>query len=295
MKTLTSPIQYDLRAKTLTKEYLRTEGELLTLLIEMKTSGAILALGYSGIWDYCHRGLSLSEAQAFYFKSVAEASVKAPKLKEAVQTGEISLSLARRIAPVITQETQAHWIDLAKNLSQKELEREVQAVNPNCARPKEKIKPVDRKLSHLSVLINSDTENDLKNLQNLLSQKLGHAAALKDVIEWAVKTTKEKYSPEEKAKRSKKRNLVTQKVKLVSSLGRKPIPSSVKHEVVKREAFQCNFTSPQGVRCQTKRWLNFHHQQEVAKGGKNTPENLTFLCTSHHQFIHKKRGVLESL
>jgi hypothetical protein len=232
--------------------------------------------------------LSLSEAQAFYFKSVAEASVKAPKLKEAVQKGELSLSLARRIAPVITQETQIHWIDLAKKPPQKELEREVQQANPKATRPKEKIKPVDQKLSHLSLLINLDTENDLRNLQNLLSQKLGRAATLKDVIEWAVKTTKEKYSPEEKAKRSEKRKIIAPKVKPGSSLGRTPIPSSIKHEIVRREAFQCNFTSPQGVRCQTKRWLNFHHKKEVAKGGQNTVSNLTFLCTSHHKFIHKR-------
>jgi 5-methylcytosine-specific restriction endonuclease McrA len=253
----------------------------------MKTSGAILALGYSGVWDYCHRGLSLSEAQAYYFKSVADASIKVPKLKEAVQNGELSLSLARRIAPVITEENQTHWIDLAKSLPQKELEREVQTSNPNATKPKEKIKPIDRELSHLSVLVTQNTETDLKNLQDLLSQKLGRAVSLGDVIEWAVKTTKEKYSPVEKAKRSEKRISMRSKVTQESSLGRTPIPSSVKHEVVKREAYQCNFKSPEGVRCQTKRWLNLHHQQEVSKGGKNTSDNLTFLCTSHHKFIHK--------
>jgi hypothetical protein len=282
-------IQYDTQAKALTKEYLRTEGELLSLLIEMKTTGAILALGYSGVYDYCHRGLLLSEAQAYYFKSVADASIRAPKLKEAVETGNLSLSLARRIAPVITQENQPHWIDLAKSLPQKELEREVCSANPNAVKPKEKIKPLDKKLSHLSVLVNVDTESDLKKLQDLLSQKLGRAASLQDVIEWAVKTTKEKYSPEEKAKRSEKRKVALRKVTQGSSLGRTPIPNSVKHEVVRREAFQCNFTSPQGVRCQTKRWLDMHHKQEVAKGGKNTPDNLTFLCTSHHKFVHTMR------
>jgi hypothetical protein len=259
--------------------------------MEMKSSGAILALGYSGIWDYCHRGLALSEAQSFYFKSVAEASVKAPKLKEAVQNGELSLSLARRIAPVITEENQIHWIDLAKTLPQKELEREVQTANPNATKTKEKIKPVDAKLSHLSVLIDLDTETDINNLQDLLSQKLGRAATLKDVIEWAVKTTKEKYSPEEKAKRSKKRKVMAQKAKPVSLgkvIKRQPIPNAVKHEVVKREAFQCSFKSQEGVRCQTKRWLNFHHQLEVANGGLNTASNLTFLCTSHHKLIHKR-------
>jgi hypothetical protein len=102
-----------------------------------------------------------------------------------------------------------------------------------------------------------------------------------------VKTTKEKYSPEEKAKRSEKRKVALRKVTPVSSLGRTPISSSVKHEVVKREAFQCNFKSQEGVRCQTKRWLNFHHVKEVAIGGLNTSNNLTFLCTSHHKLIHK--------
>ena len=152
---------------------------------------------------------------------------------------------------------------------------------------KEKIKPVDKEVSHLSVFVTLDTESDIKKLQDLLSQKLGRAATLQDVIEWAVKTTKEKFSPEEKSLRSEKRKAAVQKVKPVVSLGRMPIPSSVKHAVVKRGAFQCSFKSPQGVRCQTKRWLNFHHEHEVSQGGPNTPDNLTFLCTSHHRWIHK--------
>ena len=102
--------QLNEKAKTLAKEYLRCEGNLLSVLMEMKKRNAFAGLNSSGIFDYCHRILSLSRAQSYYFKSVAEASVKVPQLKKAVTQGDLTLSQARRITPVITTENQNHWI-----------------------------------------------------------------------------------------------------------------------------------------------------------------------------------------
>jgi hypothetical protein len=83
--------QMDDKAKTLAQDYLRTEGELLSHLIEMRKERVFAELNYSGVFDYCERALRLSRAQAYYFKSVAEKSESVPELKEAVVQGEITL------------------------------------------------------------------------------------------------------------------------------------------------------------------------------------------------------------
>ena len=167
----------------------------------MRRKKGFLILGYSGIWDYCQRCLKLSEAQSSYYKRVAEKSEEVPELKEAIEQGTLTLSVARRIVPVITKESSAEWIEKAATLKQRDLEREVSDRNPNAHVP-ERIRPVSKSLSEMKLPITSETEADLKVLQDILSAKRKHPATLADVVAWALKTTREKHDPIKKAERS---------------------------------------------------------------------------------------------
>src|ERR1700761_2544425 len=92
------------KALSLSQTYLRSEGELLGILTTMLEGNSFLSLGYKGLWDYCHRALKLSESQSTYFDKVAKKSITVPELKKEIQSGNLSLSKARRIEPVVTQE-----------------------------------------------------------------------------------------------------------------------------------------------------------------------------------------------
>src|SRR6185437_8741939 len=144
--------EFDDKATNLAKDYLRTEGTLLTVLIEMRRQKLFAVLNYSGIFDYCERRLNLSRAQAYYFKTVAEKSEEVPEIKQAVETGELTLSQARRIVPVITKENHREWVEKAKALPQKKLEREITTVNSK-AHVNEKLRPVAKELSELKVAV----------------------------------------------------------------------------------------------------------------------------------------------
>ncbi len=271
----------------LAKDYLYTEGALLTVLMEMKRHRVFAELNYSGIFDYCERALRLSRAQAYYFKTVAEKSEVVPELKMAIDQGELTLSAARRIAPVVTAENQRHWIEKAKNLSQANLERAVTEANPK-AHVKEDIKPVAKELSQLRVPVDNKTHENLSALKEILSQKRGRAASLADVIAWMAEETRERFDPERKARR-KITNISSGNASpppKVDKYGRSPIPAHIKHQVVLNQGWQCMYVGMDGRRCSQKRWLDLHHVIEVSKGGPNTPENLKILCKSHHAFIH---------
>jgi 5-methylcytosine-specific restriction endonuclease McrA len=123
-------LELNTRAKSLAKDYLNTEGKLLDLLIQMKRKKVFSELNYTSIFDYCERALNLSRAQSFYFKSVADKSEEVPQIQKAIAQGNLTLSQARRIVPVITPQNQEAWIEKARTLTQKELEREVTEVNP---------------------------------------------------------------------------------------------------------------------------------------------------------------------
>ena len=277
----TSTLQIHEKAKTLALDYLRTEGELLLILMEMRRQRVFPELGYSGIFEYCERALNLSRAQSYYFKTVAEASEKVPELKVAVTQGELTLSEARRIAPVITAENHPHWIEQAKTLNQTALERAVTEANPK-AHTKERIRPVAKGLSELKVPMDEETLENIACLKDLLSQKQKRAATLADVIAWAAKVTRDKFDPVRKMQRAK----VSSGNGKIQEPGRHPIPAPVKHEVIRLQGNQCFYRTEEGIRCQQKRWLHYHHLRPVSQGGLNTPDNLRLVCSQHHQMIH---------
>lgn len=276
----------DEKAKGLARDYLRTEGELLSVLTEMRRKRVFAELNFSGIFDYCERALKLSRAQAFYFKSVAEKSEEVPEIKAAVVQGDLTLSQARRIVPVVTRENHEQWIERAKSLPQRELEREVTAVNPR-AHVHEKLRPVAKEISELKVPVDPKTEENLTALKEILSQKIGKPATLAQVVAWAAETTREKFDPIQRAKRSRK---ISSGNAAMPRPGRQPVRASVKHPIVLRDGMQCTYVSKDGRRCDQKRWLQLHHKVEVMNGGLNSVENLHTLCRAHHQLVHSSGG-----
>ena len=92
--------QLDISAKQLAKNYLFTEGQLLEILVAMEKENAFIKLNYQGVYSYCIDALKLSNAQSYYFTTVAKASIRVPALKEAVTSGELSLSKGRRYSPL---------------------------------------------------------------------------------------------------------------------------------------------------------------------------------------------------
>jgi 5-methylcytosine-specific restriction endonuclease McrA len=232
---------------------------------------------------------------------VAEVTVTVPELKAAITQGELSISTARRIAPILNRSNQAEWIGKAKVLKQAELEKAVTERNPQ-AHPKERVRPVAKNVSELRVAIDDETDADLTILKDLLSQKLRRAATLGDVVAWAVKETREKFDPARKALRARKLSsgnapeVRDSSAKALASASanpstkplpkRVPIPAAVRHEVVRAQGVQCSFTSTDNRRCDQRRWLDLHHRTPVALGGGNHAQNLMFLCSQHHRAVH---------
>ncbi|MEZ4750786.1 MAG: HNH endonuclease signature motif containing protein [Bdellovibrionota bacterium] len=310
--------EYDLKAVNLANHYLESEAKLLSHLIEMRKKKHFIPLNYTGIFDYCERRLHLSRAQAYYFKTVAEKADEVPEIKQAVLTGELTLSQARRIVPVLTKTNHKQWIKKAKELPQKDLEREVTAVNPQ-AHVRERIRWVAKELSELKVSLSPEAAANLAALQNILSQKLHKAATMGDVIAWALHVARKKHDPVEKARRStlsaRKTGsnsavrkmaqsaarpatppppnagliaVATKKPRFASQGNRTLIPAGVKHAVILRDQMQCTFVAADGKRCQQQRWIHLHHIKEWNRGGLHEIGNLRLLCRAHHALEHSR-------
>ena len=248
----------------------------------MKTNQCLLEMGYN-VFEYCLEELKFSREQSYYYQKVVEKAETVPEIREAIVQGEITFSQARRIVTVITPENKSEWIQKAIALPQIQLEREVTANNPR-AFTKERIRPMTRELSELKTPVDLETEKDLKVLQDVLSQKLGKAASLQDLVKWMATVCREKFDPQRKALRASKRKVSSGSKKPLP--GRRPTAAREKHEVTLRDENQCVYVSPEGRRCSRKRWLDQHHIINVAHGGLNEAGNLQLLCSAHHRMKH---------
>ena len=163
------------KALFLAQELKSKEAELLEVLIEMKQKKLFMSLGYRSVFEYVVQALKLSEAQAYYFQKVVEKSFEVPELKEAIVTGKLSLSKARRIVPVLNKDNQELWIAKATELNQKELEKAVATENPR-SQVKEQFKPVGEEVLQMVIAITPEVESLLKQVKALESQRTQSAA-----------------------------------------------------------------------------------------------------------------------
>ncbi len=75
-------------------------------------------------------------------------------------------------------------------------------------------------------------------------------------------------------------------VKISKNYVREPIPATLLHQVNLRDERRCQFTNARDEKCAQTRWIEIHHKNPVSRGGRNALENLTTLCSAHHDWIH---------
>ncbi len=65
---------------------------------------------------------------------------------------------------------------------------------------------------------------------------------------------------------------------------RRQISLKKKREVYSRAADQCQYVSPEGVRCQSRYGTQIEHSLPIAFGGTNELDNLEILCRAHNGY-----------
>ena len=62
------------------------------------------------------------------------------------------------------------------------------------------------------------------------------------------------------------------------------ISAAVKCVVYVRDRGRCTFVGAHGHRCEERRYVQFHHMDARARGGKATPDNITLRCRAHNDY-----------
>lgn len=192
------------KALNMAKKFQQSEADMISLFQEIESKKIYLELGFSRLFTYGVEALKLSDAHVYNFISVARKSREVPQLKEAIQSGDLSVSKARKIVSVITPENQNEWLHKAISLPRVQLEKEVAALNPEEVR--ENIRAISKDRFSMKLGISEELLQQLKKSQRILSQKLKTPVSLEETLEKLTQEFLEKHDPVQKAERVLRKN-----------------------------------------------------------------------------------------
>ncbi len=286
-----------------------SQGEILRHLAEVDERKIVVEQGYSGIWDFCRRGLGFSESTSTRRIAVARAARRYPDLLMMLGDGRLTLCTAADLVPLLDQENHVRLLAAAAGKSRREIqglgvaanakpiERDVirrvagpgQAKTPavlaaplgfeeNSALPgptpvHSPGRAISEKVLH-RVAFTADEEvvAKLERLQEILGD-----ATLAEVCGRAADLLLDKVDPARRhARREAKKKAAPQKVKSVQPKTAKPkaaeprrAPRALADEVVASAGSRCEYVSPAGLRCEETRYLTIDHVRPFALGGRS--------------------------
>jgi 5-methylcytosine-specific restriction endonuclease McrA len=295
------------RALAVASRYKSAEIELIEILQLVGEHRVFYHLKYNSLFQYAVQALGLSEEVAYIFINVSRKASEVPKLKEDIQAGRISVSKAKTISPVLTNENQERWLEMARTKTKRQIEREVALASPNHAvREKagyttevvdESAKVLNLREIYVELKLGVPEKLMLKlrQAQDLVSQSKRSNANLVETLKAMTDLFIQKKDPVEKAKRQKMRGKLDADVKTLvpgpvnvdsASSERTPFTAAVKNQVYLKYQGQCSHIDEKGNRCVQRRMLEIHHIVQVSQGGTNDLGNLTLLCQGHHRAVH---------
>jgi hypothetical protein len=145
------------------------------------------------------------------------------------------------------------------------------------AAPRPIVRPLAPERYEIRFTASAETREKLRFAQDLL----GHAVPggdLAQVFDRALNVlveelVKRKFAATERPRRSRGQ-----------SDDSRNIPAEVKRKAFVRDGGCCAFVSPDGRRCGSKRFLEFHHLEPYGVGGKPTADNIQLRCGVHNRY-----------
>ncbi|MEZ4397667.1 MAG: HNH endonuclease signature motif containing protein [Candidatus Krumholzibacteriia bacterium] len=267
-------------------------------------------LGYSSIHAYGRDALGFSERKLSAFVRMAGALERLPETRAAVEAGELPWTKARELVSVATPANEGRWLDDAKRLGRRALERKVKASRPRPPRKRQDPpalfaagEPEARReeaeaAAPLRVTLNF-TPEQYARWEALIEQlrKDGQLDPREELVLVALATR-----PRGRVKQAATviirrcpdcgaQAYVTGRGELPAPGGDPPrtLTPALRRKILARDGHRC-----QGPGCTSTRYLEVHHRKPRANGGTNDPSNLITLCSACHQ-LHHARGLARAV
>lgn len=199
------------RALAAATRYKRAEAELIEILQQVEEHRIFIKRGHSSLFNYVTAELGLAENIAYSLITVARKAREVPELKSKIESGALTLTNARRIAPILTSQkihdntqVNAMWIQKASELSSRQLEKEISKVFPREA-TRESASYVTPERVELKVGLSEREMLRLRRAQDLLSQSKKRPVSLEETLQILCSEFLGRHDPLQKAKRQQVR------------------------------------------------------------------------------------------
>jgi hypothetical protein len=283
----------------LCRSYVRLEAPIVVQLQLVAEKKIYKEFDKKNLYTYAVDICGLSEGVAYSFTAVGACAKKNPCLQTAIVTRTLTVSKAYRIVSIITTENAEELVEYAKTHSARQIEREVRRRSPKAA-ARAQIKPLSGDTDLLQAPIPRETSENISRAQTILAQKTSKHQGLPETLTLVFKDYVERHDPLKKAQRADQRRKNSARAEKTETsthseyaektrpFVRTPIPAASKHTVDLRDEGRCTHIGKDGKRCNEDRWTHYHHIIRVADGGTNHPDNLTTLCSFHHDLVHQQ-------
>jgi hypothetical protein len=291
---------------------------LIAHLAQMEARRLYLQEGCSSLFTYCTRVLRFSERAAYRRMEAAKIGLKFPIVLEMLSAGGINLTTITLLAPELTPANHQKLLAASKHKTRKQVEKIIAALRPRLAvpstirqlptrtaslvftpppeagatgdpatqpepvleiRPPKKpvVVPLSPRRFQIQFTATQETHELLRRAQDLLRHQIPNGDA-GEVIAKALKVLVRELEKEKIAATDRPR----------AGRGSVPhsryIPAEVKRQVWKRDGGACAFVAHNGRRCGERAFVEFHHVDPYAVGGKATIDNIELRCRAHNGY-----------
>jgi hypothetical protein len=278
-----------------------------------------LSEGCSSLFTYCMQVLRVSEAAAYDRMEVARTVRKYPLILEMLADGSLTLTTARLLAPALTPANHRRLLESAAHKTKRDVLKlvvrrrpladvpasirqlpsrtaslvftpppQAEAANDQATpteapvleiRPPKRsvVVPLSPRRFKVEFTATEETHDLLQRAQDLLRHQIPNgdvgevmAKALKVLVR---ELEKEKIAATDRPQGSRSTNPRS-----------RHIPADVKRKVWKRDGGACAFVAHNGRRCSERAFVQFHHVDPYAVGGKATVDNIQLRCRTHNGY-----------
>ena len=243
---------------------------------------------YSSMYDFCVRGLGMSEGTAYRSIAGARAALSFPVVLTLLASGDLHLSGLSLLAPRLTEENHAALLEEAAGKTSAGIRVVLARWFPKPDVP-DRVEPRAGKGSRAGVEPLSEGRFEVHfSAGESLKAKLEHAQNLMSHVSRELEVVVERALDALIRELEKKRWGVTDKPR--RSRGTKPGEPgrAARREVYERDGAQCCFVSESGVRCTATAFLQYDHIEATGIGGGDGSSNGRLYCASHNLNAAKK-------
>ncbi len=278
---------------------------LLEHLAEVDRRRLHIARGYSGLWEYVHKALGYSEAQASDRVNALRAIRQVPEIRTELEAGRLTLTSTAKLGTHLRRErlAPAETLSLMQEISGKS-SREVERVlvaHSTQAPQNDRLRVLTPELTRITLEVDLEflalmnRAKELKGNPALTPQEIFKSAMAEYVKRREVRedrvVLKEHAGTHPRKTSGNGLTLPTTRAPALrkpgasTSLRSRYLSVEARNATRRRSGDRCEYVDPQtNRRCECLTGLQFDHIQPFAKGGSNGAKNLRHLCAAHNRF-----------